>query len=449
MSYEQIDLAAPLDATAASSADVYARVTRRLLPLLMMCYIVAYIDRLNVGFAKLQMQADLGLSDAMYGFGAGIFFIGYVMTEVPANLLLQKFGARKTLTRIMVLWGLMSMGTAFAQTPGQFYVMRFFLGVFEAGFFPGIVVYCTRWFPDAWRGRFLGKFLTAIPIAGIVNGPLSGWIMSRFHGQWGFNGWQWLFVLEGLPSVMLGLFIYFRLDESPEEARWLSAAQKARIRQDLLLEAGTQGGKRERHATSFMAAIRDIKVYALALALFCFSCGSNLIGFWMPTIIRGIGVTDVFHVGLLTAVSYGVTCAAIIANGHHSDRKLERRWHCAIPAFIGAVSLVAMVYLQGHMLLSFCLLSVAAAGSIGIFPAYWSIPPAYLRGAAAAGGVALINSLGQLAGFVSPFVLGLIRTKTGSLTLANWLVAAVMILGGLTILLFVKPAALRQGEAAR
>jgi D-galactonate transporter len=448
VSYQQIDQAVPLDVAMPSSAEVYARVTRRLLPLLMMCYIAAYIDRLNVGFAKLQMQADLGLSDAMYGFGAGIFFIGYVLTEVPANLLLQKFGARKTLTRIMVLWGFMSAATAFAQTPIQFYVMRFLLGVFEAGFFPGIVVYCTLWFPDAYRGRFLGKFLSAIPIAGMVNGPLSGWIMSRFGGHWGLDGWQWMFVLEGLPSVLLGLFIFFYLDDGPQQAKWLSPGQRERIRQDLLLDERQSGSRRHHHAHSFAAALKDVKVYALALALFCFACGSNLIGFWMPTIIRNIGVSNVLHVGLLTAVSYGVTCAAIIVNGHHSDRRLERRWHCAVPAFIGAASLVALTFVQGHMLLSFCVLSIAAAGSIGLFPAYWSIPPAYLRGPAAPGGVALINSLGQLGGFVSPFVLGLIHTKTGSLSLANWLVAAVMTLGGLIILWFVKPRTLREAETA-
>lgn len=427
-------------------ADVYAKVTRRLVPLLFVCYVLSYLDRINVGFAQLQMKSDLGFSDAVYGLGAGIFFIGYFLFEVPSNLMLEKIGARKTITRIMVIWGLVSAGMAFVHAPWLFYVMRFLLGVFEAGFFPGIILYFTYWYPGAYRARIIAIFMSGIAVAGVLGGPLSGWIMNDMAGVWGLKGWQWMFILEGLPTTLLGLYVFFYLDDKPDDARWLTAEEKALIRRNLELERAGHAGGHGHDLHSFWAALKDPKVYVLSFSYFCFICGVYMISFWLPTLIKEMGVSNPLHVGLLAAIPYSVTTAGMIAIGYSSDRTLERRWHCAIPAFLGAVALIGLVYAAGNMLMSFVLLSLASLGIITTMPLFWSIPTGYLKGAAAAGGIAFINSLGLIGGFVSPFVLGWIKTSTGSLELGNWLMAGVMAAGGLVILLAVRPGMLREAR---
>jgi D-galactonate transporter len=429
----------------AMPTDVYAKVTWRLVPLLFTCYVLSYLDRINVGFAQLQMKSELGFSDAVYGLGAGIFFIGYFLFEVPSNLLLEMIGARKTITRIMVIWGLLSAGMAFVHAPWTFYVLRFLLGVFEAGFFPGIILYFTYWYPGAYRARIIAIFMSGIAVAGVLGGPLSGWIMNDLAGYQGLKGWQWMFILEGLPTTLLGIFIFFYLDDKPGDAKWLTADEKSLIRHNLELEQGGKGGHGHDLQT-FWVALKDPKVYVLSFSYFCFICGVYMISFWLPTLIKEMGVSNPLYVGLLAAIPYSITTIGMIAIGIHSDHMLERRWHCAIPAFVGAAALIGLVYAGTNMVLSFVLLSLASLGIITTMPQFWSIPTGYLKGSAAAGGIAFINSLGLIGGFMSPFVLGWIKTSTGSLDLGNWLMAGVMAAGGVVVLFAVRPGMLREAQ---
>jgi len=427
------------------TSGVYAKVTLRLVPLLFVCYVLSYLDRINVGFAQLQMKSDLGFSDAVYGLGAGIFFIGYFLFEVPSNMLLVRIGARATITRVMVIWGLVSAAMAFVGGPWLFYGLRFLLGVFEAGFFPGIILYFTYWFPGTHRARIIAIFMSGIAVAGVIGGPVSGWIMNDMTGVWGLKGWQWMFILEGLPTCLVGLFVFFYLDDNPSEARWLTAEEKARIQHDLALEQVASGT--EHGPNTAWSAFRDSKVYVLAFSYFCFICGVYMISFWLPTLIKEMGVKNPLHIGLLAAIPYGITTVGMIVIGRHSDRTLERRWHCAIPAFLGAAALVGLTYAGGNILLSFVFLSLASLGIITTMPLFWSIPTAYLKGSATPAGIALINSLGLTGGFLSPFILGWIKTATGSLDLGNWLMAGVMTAGGVVILIAVRPGMLNERRA--
>ncbi|WP_018262226.1 MFS transporter [Methylobacterium sp. WSM2598] len=424
--------------------EVYAKITWRLIPVLFLCYVLAYLDRINVGFAQLQMKSDLGFSDAIYGLGAGIFFVGYFIFEVPSNLLLERIGARKTITRIMVVWGLISAAMASVHQPWLFYLLRFLLGVFEAGFFPGIILYLTYWYPGAYRARVIAIFSSAFAVAGLLGGPLSGWVMNDMAGTWGLKGWQWMFILEGLPTCLMGLFVFTYLDDKPDQARWLSQEEKALVRRNLAIEHADSPDAGRHGLGDYLAAMRDPKIYALSLSYFCFICGVYMISFWLPTLVKEMGVSHPLHVGLLTAIPYSVSVVGMILIGIHSDRRLERRWHCAVPAFVGSLSLIGLVYVQGNMVMSFVLLSIGALGIITTMPQFWAIPTSYLKGSATAGGIAFINSLGLTGGFVSPFVLGWIKTTTGSLILGNWLMAGILALGGAVILVTVRPGLLRE-----
>lgn len=433
---------------AEQASRLYAKVTRRIVPILFIAYVLSYLDRINVGFAQLQMKSDLGFSDAVYGLGAGVFFIGYFLFEVPSNILLEKIGARLTITRIMVIWGIVSAAMAYVTAPWLFYVMRLLLGIFEAGFFPGIILYFTYWYPGAYRARIIAIFMSGIAVAGVIGGPLSGWIMTDMAGVLGLKGWQWMFVLEGFPTTLLGIYVFFYLDDCPEEAKWLSVEEKALIHRNLEAEKSANAATAHGHdMQNFWAAFKDPKVYVMSFSYFCFICGVYMISFWLPTLIKEMGVANPLHVGLLAAIPYSITTIGMIWIGYHSDRTLERRWHCAIPAFVGALALVGLVYASGNSVLSFVMLSVASLGIITTMPLFWSIPTGYLKGRAAVGGIAFINSLGLIGGFVSPFVLGQIKTSTGNLILGNWLMAAVMVAGGIVILLAVKPDMLRETKA--
>ncbi|WP_289014423.1 MFS transporter [uncultured Methylobacterium sp.] len=423
---------------------VYNKVIWRLVPLLFACYVLSYLDRINVGFAQIQMKSDLGFSDAVYGLGAGIFFIGYFLFEVPSNLLLEKIGARATITRIMVIWGLISAAMAFVNGPALFYCLRFLLGVFEAGFFPGIILYFTYWFPGIYRARIIAIFMSGIAVAGVIGGPVSGAIMNSFADVWGLKGWQWMFILEGLPTTLVGLFVMVYLDDRPEDARWLSSEEKALIRHKLEEEQGNAVSRSEKHAA--WSVFRDPKIYVMSFSYFCFICGVYMISFWLPTLIKEMGVKNPLHIGLLAAIPYGITTVGMVAIGYRSDRTLERRWHCALPAFLGALALVGLTYAGGNMVMSFALLSLASLGIITTMPLFWSIPTAYLKKSSAAGGIALINSLGLTGGFLSPFILGWIKTSTGSLDVGNWLMAAVMAAGGFVILAAVRPGMLNESR---
>ena len=324
-------------------AQVYRRVSLRLIPFLFICYVAAYLDRINIGFAQLQMKADLGFSDAVYGLGAGIFFFGYALFEVPSNLLLVRIGARKTLLRIMVLWGLTSAGMMFVTTPTQLYIARFLLGLFEAGFFPGIILYFTYWYPSGMRAKIIALFMSGMAVAGIVGGPLSGWIMNDMAGINGWAGWQWMFLIEGLPAVALGVMAWFLLEDRPGQAKWLSQREKDIIERTLQQDQRDLGPA---HHGSLAGAMRDPKIYILAFAYFTFIAGTYVITFWLPTIVKSFGVSDPLRIGMLTAIPYIIGAIGMVVLSRHSDRTRERRWHAAGAAFLGGAGLVAATFLS-------------------------------------------------------------------------------------------------------
>ena len=311
---------APPPAASASEVDAtYRKITLRLIPFLFACYLLNFIDRANIGFAQLQMKTSLGFSDAAYGLGAAMFFVGYLLFEVPSNLLLKRIGARVTIMRIMVLWGLASTATMFVTTPMQFYVLRFLLGVFEAGFFPGIVLYLTFWYPVERRGRVLALFITAQVAAAFVTSPVSGWILKNLHGWYGWEGWQWMFLIEGLPTVLLGLMVWFVLPNGPEQARWLTTRQREIVRRGLFV-----GGEAEaKH--SFGAAFRDPRVYLLAFGAFVSGCAGYFLAFWTPTIIKELGVADLQMIGLYAVIPNFFGIVAMVLYGRSSDRFNEQR----------------------------------------------------------------------------------------------------------------------------
>lgn len=399
----------------------YRRVTWRLIPFLFACYVAAYLDRVNVGFAKLQMLADLQMSETAYGIGAGIFFIGYFLFEVPSNLILHRTGARAWIARIMVTWGLLSAATMWVTSATAFYALRFLLGIAEAGFFPGIVLYLTQWYPAPRRARIMALFMTAIAISGVIGGPVSGWILSEMAGKNGWAGWQWLYLLEGIPAVLLGVATYFYLDDSIEGARWLPDDEKAVLRAQL--RADPAG---EEHV-SVMATLRDSRVVLLAALYFCSILGLYGLAFWMPQLIRTLGVAEPWRVGMLSAIPYGVATVAMVLAGQSSDRRGERRWHLVGSALIGALGLVGAAWFRTEPVAGMIAFSVAAAGILSLPPLFWTIPTTLLRGVSAAAGIAAINSVGNLSGFVSPYMIGAITDATGEATIGLYVLAASLV----------------------
>ncbi|MFM0625170.1 MFS transporter [Paraburkholderia xenovorans] len=415
--------------TPANAEDrTYAKVTWRLVPFLFICYVFAYLDRVNVGFAKLQMLTDLKFSETIYGLGAGIFFIGYFIFEVPSNIALHRFGARKWIARIMLSWGVISAAMIFVKTPTAFYVLRFLLGVAEAGFFPGIILYLTYWFPSSRRAKITAMFMTGIPIAGVIGGPLSGWILNTFNGTGGMVGWRWLFLLEALPSIIGGIAVLFYLDDKISAAKWLSAEEKSQLEKGLANESGHI----EVHSAS--GAFTNRRVWVLCLCYFGIIMGLYGISFWLPTLIKASGVNDAFNVGLLTMIPYGAAAVAMVLLGRSSDRSKERRWHVALPAVIGAIGLVASTLVPHSVALAVVSLTFATIGILGALCQFWAIPPAFLGGVAAAAGIALINSVGNLAGFVSPYLVGWIKDMTHSTDMGLYCVAASLLVAAAIVL---------------
>ncbi|MEJ8853091.1 MFS transporter [Variovorax robiniae] len=418
-----------------SAADaVYRKVSWRLIPLLFVCYIVAYLDRVNVGFAKLQMQDALQFSEAVYGLGAGIFFIGYFIFEVPSNVLMHKVGARRWIARIMITWGLLSAGTMFVDSPMTFYVIRFFLGAAEAGFFPGIILYLTYWYPAARRGKATSLFLAAIPFAGILGGPISGWILQGMAGINGWQGWQWLFLLQGLPTVALGLVIWRYLDDRVKDAAWLSLAERELIAREI---AADNAGKSE---VSIWRVMAQGRVWLLALVYFSFVSGLYGISFWLPSIIKAIGVKGALDIGLLSAIPWTFGVVAMYLTARSADRRLEHRWHSAIAAVVGAAGLLMSVAMHGSAAWSMVGLTIATMGIMSTLPVFWGMPTGFLGGAAAAAGIAFINSFGNLSGFAAPFMIGVIKDATKSTDAGLHMLAALLVIGAVLVLR-VKPSA--------
>ena len=406
----------------------YAKVTWRLLPFLFICYVAAYLDRVNVGFAKLQMLSDLKFSETIYGLGAGIFFIGYFIFEVPSNLMLHRFGARKWIARIMISWGVISGCMMLVQTPTSFYILRFLLGVAEAGFFPGIILYLTYWYPAARRSKVTSLFMTGIPMAGVIGGPLSGWILTAFDGMNGLAGWKWLFILEAAPSIFLGLMVLVYLDDKISDATWLSTEEKALLQRNIEAD----GAHIEDH--SALGAFRNAKVWILAAAYFGFIMGLYGVSFWLPSLVKASGVTNAATIGWLVAIPYAAAVASMVWTSGHSDRTGERRWHIAVPALLGAAGLVASILVPQTPLWAIVTLSLATMGILTGLAQFWCLPPAFLGGAAAAAGIALINSVGNLAGFVSPFIVGWIKDLTGSTNNGLLVISASLVVGSAIVL---------------
>ena len=403
--------------------SVYRKVAWRLLPVLFCCYVVAYLDRVNVGFAKLQMLADLHFSDTAYGLGAGIFFIGYFLFEIPSNLILHRTGARVWIARIMISWGILSSLTMFITSEASFYGLRFALGVAEAGFFPGIVLYLTQWFPSERRARIIALFMTAVAISGVVGGPLSGVIMTTMAGVRGWSGWQWLFLLEGIPSVVMGAVVYWYLDDSIDAATWLTPHEKIVLHERLRAEDATKV------SLSVGETLRSGRVLSFAAVYFTFTMGLYGVGFWLPQIIKNLGVRDVLNVGLLSAIPYGVGAVAMVLTARRSDRTGERRRHVALSALVGSIGL-ALAGASGHNTVAgMTALSIGTAGVLSTLPLFWTMPTAMLAGASAAAGIALINSIGNLSGFLAPYVVGAITDATGSQTYGLYVLAATLLLG--------------------
>ena len=336
----------------------YRKVTRRIIPLLFVCYLAAYLDRVNVGFAKLQMASELGLDDAVYGLGAGIFFLGYVLFEIPSNLILARVGAAAWIARIMVTWSLISGAMIFVRTPMMFYGLRFLLGVAEAGFIPGILLYLTYWYPAERRGRITALFLAAIPCASIIGGPLSGFILSSLTGRMGISGWQWLFLVEAVPSLVLGVLIFVRLDNRVNDAKWLNVEEKAFIMSTIARDAKEKPGH-----SSISEALTNVRVWLLGIIYFSIACGIYIVSFWLPSLIKQSGVDDPLTIGLLSACPYIVAVVAMIAVNTHADRVRERRWHTALPAVACGLGLALTAGASGHTAWAMIGLTIAAAGA--------------------------------------------------------------------------------------
>ena len=385
-----------------------SKVSARLIPFLMLCYFVAYLDRVNVSFASLTMNKDMGLSASAYGLGAGIFFLAYFIFEVPSNLLLARFGARRWIARIMFSWGIMSGAMAFAGGESGFYVVRFLLGAAEAGFFPGMIYFLTLWFPVAYRARVIGYFMAAIPLSTMIGAPASSALLG-LNGILGLHGWQWLFFLEAAPALLLSIVVLFYLPDKPLNAAWLSDEERCWLMDRLAAEERLRLAVRYYNVAQ---ALLNPRVLALSLVYFGVVGTNYGLSFFLPQIVKEFGMTNL-QTGFVSAVPYLIGVVSIIWWGRRSDMKLERRFHAGFPIFVAALGLAVAAFLNDPWakIIAF---SVAAFGFFGVLPVFWTLPTAFLSGAAAAAGIAIINSIGNLAGFIGPSIMGVIKDKTGS-----------------------------------
>ncbi|MFJ4289374.1 MFS transporter [Cupriavidus sp. NPDC089707] len=416
--------------TYAFADATYRKVALRFIPFLMLCYVVAYLDRVNIGIAKLSMLSDLQFSEAAYGLGAGLFFIGYMLFEVPSNLIMHRVGARRWIARIMISWGLLSGVMAFVTTPWQFYTVRFLLGVAEAGFYPGVILYLTYWFPNRRRAKVTAIFQAGIPIAGLLGSPLSGWILERFHLVGGHAGWQWVFVLEALPTLPLAIGVLWILTDRVKDAKWLTPAQRQLIENDI---AQDDHGREHMPLTGIL---RDMRICKIILMTFPAMMALYTLGFYLPTLIKDAGAVNGVQIGLLSAIPYCVAVVAMVLVGRSSDRHGERRWHLAGIMLVGAFGLVASAFAGQNLVLAVISLSIAAAGIISFSPIMWTLPTAFLGGATAAACIGAINSLANLGGFVSPYLIGWIRDTYHSTAPAIFIIAGALVAGALIALSF-------------
>jgi D-galactonate transporter len=421
----------PVSNTAADR--LYRRIAFRILPILFLAYVVAYLDRVNVGFAKLQMLGDLKFSESVYGLGAGIFFLGYFLFEVPSNIILHRVGARVWICRILITWGIVSGITALVRTPAEFYTMRLLLGIAESGFFPGMILYLTYWFPSQRRANMVALLLTGFPISGIVGGPISGYILRYSAGLHHVAGWQWLFLIEAIPAILLGIVVFFFFDDRVANAKWLTPQEKSIVAADIAAEA--TGKIHQTIAAVFFSP----RVWLMATIYFGIQMGAYAIGFWLPTMIRLTGVTDAFQIGLRTIAPYSVALICMILISRHSDRTRERRWHLIVPCLMATIGFVLCTLGAQSPTLAVLGMDLAVAGVVTAVPMFWALPTSFLGGAAAAAGIALVNCTGNLGGFFSPTIIGILKTHTGTLNSGLLLIAACMAISATLILTLVPP----------
>jgi MFS transporter, ACS family, tartrate transporter len=412
------------------ASSAIRKASRRLIPFLILCYAVNFLDRVNVGFAALAMNEDLGFTPEVFGFGAGIFFVGYILCEIPSNLALHRFGARIWIARIMISWGVVATAMALVAGERSFYLLRFALGIAEAGFFPGIILYLTYWFPREERARIVSLFMAAVPIATVVGGPLSGALLG-LHGLEGIAGWRWLFIIEGVPAVLLGVVALLFLTDRPRDATWLTASERSALEQRLEAEAEettTHG------LTGVGEALANPRVLALGLLYVCIVVGLYGIGFWMPQVLKTFGLSNL-AVGFLTAVPYLVAAVGMVLAGRRSDRTGERILHVAVPLFAAAAAF-AWSSVAGPLPLVMVALTFATLGIYAAIGTFWALPSAILTGSGAAAGLALINSIGNCGGFAAPVVIGWLKGETGDFTLALLFLAGSLAIGGALALWF-------------
>ena len=411
---------------------MYRKISWRIMPLLLTAYVVAFLDRINIGYAQLQMKETLAFSDAVYALGAGVFFIGYLLFEVPSNLMLEKIGVRKTLLRIMVCWGIVAMAMMFVQTPTQFYVLRFLLGAFEAGFTPGALLYLTFWYPPARRAGMIGIFLLGAIVASLIAGPLSGAIMKFLDGLYGWHGWQWLFLVQGLPAPLLGLLAWRVLVDRPEQATWLNTAEKIRLRQQL--DAENQSSTKASHS-SLRDLLGDARFWALALVYVVMVAGTYAMAFWIPTLIRSWGVSDLMDIGLYATLPQLGAIVGVILLGRSSDRLGERRWHFTAGALLAAFGLAVIALGQGQLAMSLTGLCLAVTGFASVTPVFFALVSEYLPRASVAVGIALVSSIGNLGGAIIPSLTSAINTATGGTTYSKYMVMVLYLLASFIIVL--------------
>ena len=401
----------------------------RIIPFLIFAYFFSYLDRVNLGFAALTMNAELKFSPLVFSWGAGIFFIGYFLFEVPSNLALEKFGASRWIARIMVTWGIISALMALVNGPWSFYILRFLLGVAEAGFFPGIILYLTYWYPAEYRARFLAAFAIAVPVSTVIGAPISGLLLG-LDGAMGLKGWQWLFIIEGIPSLLLGVMSWFYLTDKPAKADWLTSEQKAWLSSRLDAEVTAKATSKH---MSLGQALGSPRVLTLSLIYFGFVGALYGMQFWLPQIVKAFGFSNA-QTGFVTAVPYLFGSVAMVLWARHSDKTRERVWHVALPLFLTAAALFASGYLQDPAI-TMIVLTLAAIGTFCTFGVFWTLPTAWLTGTAAAGGIALINSIGNLAGFGGPYLIGWVKETTGSTAHGLLVLAILPLIAGVLVVI--------------
>jgi MFS family permease len=440
-------LADACDLTA--SKALFKKITWRIMPLVFVAYVVAFLDRVNIGYAKLQMMPELGLSESQYGLAAGVFFIGYALFEIPSNILLDKIGARRSMTRIMMFWGITSAMTMYVSTAEQLYLLRFLLGVFEAGFFPGIILYLSYWYPSYLRGRVTATLMTATLAAPILGGPVSTLIMQQLHGVRGWSGWQWLFLLEALPIIVIGCVCFLYLCDRPAHARWLSEQEQALHRQLMARDAiGSETTTNSSHgSTAVLTALLDPKVYVLAFLYFSSALGTYTFNFWLPTTIQKTGITDITHISLYAILPFVCAGLGMILVGRSSDLRRERRWHYALSILFGAAMLSLSTVGDHSLWLTLLLLGASAFGFSGAIIVCWAIPATYLKGKAAPAGIALVSSLGVLCGFAGPALIGFTRDVTGNDHAGLYTISLIMVFAALAMLFLMPHRAVHVGRS--